>query len=54
MKEKGFKFLFPIQAQTFEHIMAGKDVLGKARTGTGESLVLSSLCLAQPALLLLR
>lgn len=25
-------------AETFEHIMAGKDVLGKARTGTGKTL----------------
>eukprot|EP00730_Choanoeca_flexa_P018423 TRINITY_DN8957_c0_g1_i1.p1 TRINITY_DN8957_c0_g1~~TRINITY_DN8957_c0_g1_i1.p1 ORF type:complete len:746 (+),score=242.38 TRINITY_DN8957_c0_g1_i1:87-2324(+) len=38
MKEKGYKFLFPIQARTFEHIMEGKDVLGKARTGTGKTL----------------
>eukprot|EP00045_Choanoeca_perplexa_P012086 m.130555 g.130555 ORF g.130555 m.130555 type:complete len:751 (+) comp15877_c0_seq4:153-2405(+) len=38
MKDKGYKFLFPIQARTFEHIMEGKDVLGKARTGTGKTL----------------
>ena len=27
-----------IQAKTFSHIMAGKDVVGQARTGTGKTL----------------
>ena len=38
LKERGVKFLFPIQYMTFDHIYDGKDVIGQARTGTGKTL----------------
>ena len=30
--ERGIKYLFPIQAKTFDLIYEGKDVIGKAST----------------------
>jgi ATP-dependent RNA helicase DDX21 len=36
--DKGIGQLFPIQAASFKHIMDGKDLLGRARTGTGKTL----------------
>ena len=38
LKERGVKYLFPIQYMTFDHIYDGKDVIGQARTGTGKTL----------------
>lgn len=38
LREKGVVDLFPIQAASFRHIHAGKDVIGRARTGTGKTL----------------
>ena len=38
LKERGIKFLFPIQYLTFDHVYDGKDVIGQARTGTGKTL----------------
>ena len=38
LKERGVKFLFPIQYQTFDHVYDGKDLIGQARTGTGKTL----------------
>ena len=38
LKERGVKYLFPIQYTTFDHIYDGKDVIGQARTGTGKTL----------------
>ncbi len=38
LKQKGIKALFPIQQFTFAHVMAGKDVIARARTGTGKTL----------------
>ena len=29
--DHGVKFLFPIQAQTFDHVYDGKDVIAQAR-----------------------
>ena len=29
--DHGVKFLFPIQAQTFDHVFDGKDVIAQAR-----------------------
>ena len=34
----GITCLFPIQAATFNHIYNGKDLIAKARTGTGKTL----------------
>ncbi|KXS17499.1 DEAD-domain-containing protein [Gonapodya prolifera JEL478] len=38
LRERGIDKLFPIQVATLSHIMAGKDVVGRARTGTGKTL----------------
>ncbi|TRY51083.1 DEAD/DEAH box helicase with GUCT domain [Cryptosporidium tyzzeri] len=38
LKSRGIERLFPIQAQSFESIYGKKDVLGKAKTGTGKTL----------------
>ena len=35
LKERGIESLFPIQAETFWPIKAGKDLIGRARTGQG-------------------
>ncbi|RYY35467.1 DEAD/DEAH box helicase, partial [archaeon] len=35
---RGVTHLFPIQAKTFDHILDGKDVIGRARTGMGKTL----------------
>ncbi|KAI0212098.1 hypothetical protein LSAT2_002989 [Lamellibrachia satsuma] len=33
----GVKFLFPIQAKTFDYVYDGEDVIAQARTGTGKT-----------------
>ena len=38
LNKKGITTLFPIQAATFDHIYEEKDVVGRARTGTGKTL----------------
>ncbi len=38
LKERGVRFLFPIQYKTFDHVYDGSDVIGQARTGTGKTL----------------
>ncbi|KAJ8318485.1 hypothetical protein KUTeg_003576 [Tegillarca granosa] len=38
LKARGITYLFPIQAQTFDDIYNGEDVIGQARTGTGKTL----------------
>ncbi|CAH0480477.1 unnamed protein product [Peronospora belbahrii] len=38
LQARGIKTLFPIQAMTFDKIMAGKDLMGRARTGMGKTL----------------
>ncbi|EDV26044.1 Nucleolar RNA helicase 2 [Trichoplax sp. H2] len=38
LKERGITYLFPIQAQTFDYVYDGQDVIGQARTGTGKTL----------------
>jgi hypothetical protein len=38
LKEAGITSLFPIQAATFKHVMGGKDLIARARTGTGKTL----------------
>lgn len=38
LKERGVKYLFPIQYLTFDHVYDGKDLIGQARTGTGKTL----------------
>ncbi|RUS26355.1 Asp-Glu-Ala-Asp box polypeptide 21 [Jimgerdemannia flammicorona] len=38
LESRGIKSLFPIQAETFDHIYDGNDILARARTGTGKTL----------------
>ncbi|KAG7982550.1 hypothetical protein I3843_04G058400 [Carya illinoinensis] len=38
LKEKGVESLFPIQAMTFDTILDGSDLVGRARTGQGKTL----------------
>lgn len=38
LKEKGIESLFPIQAMTFDMILDGSDLVGRARTGQGKTL----------------
>ncbi|XP_027357870.1 DEAD-box ATP-dependent RNA helicase 7-like [Abrus precatorius] len=38
LKEKGIETLFPIQAMTFDTILDGSDLVGRARTGQGKTL----------------
>jgi ATP-dependent RNA helicase DDX21 len=38
LRKRGITSLFPIQAMTFDKIMAGKDIMGRARTGMGKTL----------------
>ncbi|XP_069124943.1 nucleolar RNA helicase 2-like [Argopecten irradians] len=38
LKDKGITHLFPIQAQTFDYVYDGEDVIAQARTGTGKTL----------------
>ena len=35
LKDRGIESLFPIQAETYWPIRAGKDLIGRARTGQG-------------------
>ncbi|KAJ3261758.1 Nucleolar RNA helicase 2 [Boothiomyces macroporosus] len=41
LKERNVKQFFPIQAAAFDHVMKGKDLLARARTGTGKTLAFS-------------
>ncbi|EKX55400.1 hypothetical protein GUITHDRAFT_57670, partial [Guillardia theta CCMP2712] len=38
LKAGGITSLFPIQSATFNHVMEGKDLIARARTGTGKTL----------------
>ena len=38
LQKSGFKTLFPVQCATLEHCLAGKDVIVRARTGSGKTL----------------
>ncbi|PWA92671.1 DEAD-box ATP-dependent RNA helicase 7 [Artemisia annua] len=38
LKAKGIEALFPIQAQTFDSVYEGLDLIGKAKTGQGKTL----------------
>ncbi|GMY23017.1 DEAD-box ATP-dependent RNA helicase 7-like [Fagus crenata] len=38
LKEKGIEALFPIQAMTFNTVLDGSDLIGRARTGQGKTL----------------
>ncbi|KAK4280467.1 hypothetical protein QN277_012091 [Acacia crassicarpa] len=38
LKEKGIESLFPIQAMTFDTVLDGADLVGRARTGQGKTL----------------
>jgi ATP-dependent helicase YprA (DUF1998 family) len=38
LRSKGIEALFPIQSACFNHVVDGKDVVGRARTGCGKTL----------------
>ncbi|KAF6041029.1 DDX21 [Bugula neritina] len=38
LQARGIKYLFPVQVKTFQKVLEGKDVIAKARTGTGKTL----------------
>ncbi|DAZ96216.1 TPA: hypothetical protein N0F65_012578 [Lagenidium giganteum] len=38
LRKRGINALFPIQAMTFDKILDGKDLMGRARTGMGKTL----------------
>lgn len=38
LAKRGVTHLFPIQAQTFDNLLAGNDLIGRARTGQGKTL----------------
>ncbi|GAA0152062.1 RNA helicase [Lithospermum erythrorhizon] len=38
LKKKGIESLFPIQAMTFNAVLDGSDLVGRARTGQGKTL----------------
>ncbi|XP_027158498.1 DEAD-box ATP-dependent RNA helicase 7 [Coffea eugenioides] len=38
LKVKGIEYLFPIQAMTFDTVLDGSDLVGRARTGQGKTL----------------
>ncbi|MBC8377750.1 MAG: DEAD/DEAH box helicase, partial [Planctomycetes bacterium] len=37
LKKKGYEDLTPIQEQTFPHVLAGKDLIALAQTGSGKT-----------------
>ncbi|XP_062436458.1 nucleolar RNA helicase 2-like, partial [Rhea pennata] len=37
LKARGVKYLFPVQAKTFQPVYDGKDLIAQARTGTGKT-----------------
>lgn len=41
LSKHGITHMFPIQAATFDLILSGQDVMGRARTGTGKTLAFS-------------
>lgn len=41
LQQHGITHMFPIQAATFDLILSGQDVMGRARTGTGKTLAFS-------------
>ena len=45
LDRRGITTLFPIQAATFSSCFAGKDVVGRARTGTGKTLAFALPCI---------
>lgn len=38
LKEKGIVQFTPVQAEAFEPVLEGRDVIGRSRTGTGKTL----------------
>lgn len=41
VEEMGFEFMSPIQEQAIPVLLAGKDIIGQAQTGTGKQLHLA-------------
>lgn len=42
LKDRGIESLFPIQAETYWPIRAGKDLIGRARTGQGKQMLIAN------------
>ena len=38
LKEKGIKYLYPIQQQTYKYIFQGSDIIARDRTGSGKTM----------------
>lgn len=38
LKKKGIEKFTPVQGEAFEPVLAGRDVIGRSRTGTGKTL----------------
>ncbi|MGQ0501363.1 MAG: DEAD/DEAH box helicase [Panacagrimonas sp.] len=47
LEEVGYESATPIQAQTIPHLLAGRDVLGQAQTGTGKTAAFALPALAR-------
>lgn len=41
LKKSKIEYLFPIQFETYEYVYAGKDLIGRDRTGNGKTLAFS-------------
>ncbi len=40
----GYETMTPIQAKSLPHILAGQDVIGQGKTGSGKTAALDSAC----------
>jgi len=41
LKDKGIKRFFPVQYETFDAILNGKDLIARDRTGSGKTMAFS-------------
>ena len=47
LSRKGITHFTPVQAEAFSPVLAGRDVIGRSRTGTGKTLAFAMPCLAR-------
>ncbi|CAM9936770.1 unnamed protein product, partial [Discosporangium mesarthrocarpum] len=38
LADRGIEIFTPVQATTYDHILSGRDIIGKSRTGTGKTI----------------